>query len=214
MNETLTSCEQFEDAIHRVLDGDLPPAALAVPHVEVCPTCRESAATVVAMLAGLQALPPIEPPPGFATRVLPAVVAERRRSDVRRSVRIAMASLAAAVVVAFLAIHNRTADRPAMVVKSPSLPNAAPPSVGRSFADAGSAVVSLTRRATQESLSPARNLFASLDTPRPLPIPISASPVVVPSASPVQPITNTAKRALNLFIRDVGGFASLPQQKS
>ncbi|QEL19402.1 hypothetical protein [Limnoglobus roseus] len=209
------ACGRFEVAVQRVLDGDLPIDALSDPHTESCPACREMAGATVALLTGLKSLPPVLPPANFADRVVPAVIAERRQADFRRSVRIAVASLAAAVVVAFLATEGRQSPQPAVASRSPDPVRIAPPSVTKSFAEAGSAVVSLTKRATEESLSPARNLFASLDTVRPTPAAVPVQTDLRPtSASPVEPITNTAKRALNLFIRDVGGFASIPQQKS
>lgn len=203
----MTPCERYEAAVQAVLDGEQPRTALTDPHAAACSACRQTAALAAVLLAPR---PKVAPPAGFAERVLPAVVADRRRVHVRRTLQIAVASLAAAVVVAVLATDGRqpppsaTATREAAAPPSEPAP-AALPSVDRSIAEARSALVSLTKRATEESLSPARNLFASLDVPQPAAVP--TSPPRPAAASPVEPITNTAKRAIHLFIRDVGGLA-------
>ena len=215
-SDILPTCPLFEAVVQRVLDGALPIAALTDPHAEGCPPCRETAAAVRVLLAALKSPTPIVPPAHFAERVVPVVVADRRRrAEFRRSVRIAVASLAASILVAFLTTDFRPVSQPTAFRSVEPVPQnqPTPPSVTKSFADAGSAVFSLTRRAADESLSPARNLFAGLDVPRPTPTPVHAD-IKPTSSSPVEPITNTAKRALNLFIRDIGGLAAIPQQKS
>jgi hypothetical protein len=85
--------------------------------------------------------------------------------------------------------------------------------------EAGSAVVSLTRKATDDTLSPARNLFAA-PAPRvspkqpaiDLPDPLAEMPEAAKAG--LEPLADTAKRAVNLFLRDVGGAAGAGKMKS
>lgn len=211
----LTDCAAFDAAVQAVLDGTVPPSALDDPHARGCRPCREVAAAARLLLTGLESLTLPPPPAGFADRVVPAVTADRRRAaSAWRTARVAAASLAASALIAFAAFPSRPGAQQAVVPRSDA-PAAVvqAPSVAKSLADARSAVVSLTKRAATESFSPAKSLFASLDLTPP-PAPVSAPAADVPAASAVQPIANTAKRAINLFIRDVSTLAPVPQQKS
>jgi hypothetical protein len=205
------ACAAFDATVQRVLDGDLPPAALAEAHALDCHECRELAGATRVLLEGLATIPSPVPPADFADRIVPAAVAERKRSADRRwTARVAAFTLAASVLTAFVLANpwRPTAPRSQEMVAVTKTP----PSVAKSFAEAGSAFVSLTKRAADESFAPAKSLFANIDLPKPTPA--VAPPDAPDAASAVRPITNTAKRALNLFIRDVGGLATIPQMKS
>lgn len=211
-----TACAAFDATVQAVLDRTLPASALDDAHCRECDSCREISAAARLLLIGLESQSLPTPPADFAERIIPAIVAESRRPvNSWRTARIAVASLAASALLAFFAVPPRQTGQQQTVATKATAPMpvaARAPSVTQSLAEARSAVVSLTKRAATESLSPAKSLFASLD-PTPPPTP-PAPPSDVPTASPVEPITNTAKRALNLFIRDVSGLSPIHQRKS
>jgi hypothetical protein len=85
------------------------------------------------------------------------------------------------------------------------------------IADAGSALAAMTRKASDQALSPTRTLkpagetvtFAPADLP-PGVEPAAESLTAMPEAarSGLEPVTSGARRAVNLFLRDTG-FASV-----
>jgi hypothetical protein len=205
-------CARFAAAADRVLDGELPFAALrADPHAAACPDCRPLADGVRAIL-GMPAVPAVTVPRGFADRVTVAAVRDRRR---RR--RLAVAgwggglAVAAAVLVAVWTGSppaNPSNARPPVAREEPP----APVPVARSLADAGSAIVSLSRRTADESLAPAFGLFAGREkaTPAAATTPNPMEPLAeLPQAAKggVEPVTAAPLRALSLFVRDLGEAA-------
>lgn len=235
-------CRAFDRLANRVLDRELPPAALdADAHATHCPGCRAARAGVVRLLR--RTFPPVlAPTPGFADRVTRAAVADfRRRRMLRRAARVGIGALAASLLVGtwFASPRSPLADRgafarwwPAGVVRPVPVPEAppapdstpdrqeSPDSIRGRFAEAGSAVVSLTRKATDDTLAPALTLFTA---PAPSPVrpgrpagelPEALTELPQAAKAGLEPLTNTAKRAVNLFLRDVGGAAGGGKMKS
>lgn len=205
-------CAAFEAIVHSVLDGDRSVADLEHSHANECDPCRELASSARLLSAGLS-LSSLAPPIDFASRVIPSVLANRQRERaIRRTIVAVAASLAACVMVAVFA-SPQPSSGPSLASKSTST-EPKPPQVVESFRLAGSAFVSLTKRAASESLEPAKNLLVGIERPDP-PLPVTRPmELSIPATSPVEPITNTAKRAINLFIRDVGGLAPSSNMKS
>ena len=207
-------CTFFDALVHGVLDGDRPVADLEDPHIAACEPCRGSALAARMLSAGWN-LPTPVPPIDFASRIVPSVLANRQRERaIRRTVVAVAASLAACVMVTVFALP-RPAGGPSMAIKGANTQtDPKPPQVVESFRLAGSAFVSLTKRAASESLEPAKNLLVGIERPDP-PLPATRPfETGLPASSPVEPITNTAKRAINLFIRDVGALAPTSNMKS
>jgi hypothetical protein len=228
------ACAAFDRLVNRVLDGDVSPTALnADPHPVICRACRQTRAATFLLIDGLNRLTESVPSAGFVDGVTRTAVRDyRRRTAVRWTVRTGVGALAAAVLIGWLVLptsdSSPTANKDSQKdVPVPILPDAKtyarqdPPAetIRGRISEAGSAVVSLTRKATDDTLTPARNLFA---TPAPrvnpkqpaieLPDPLAEMPQAARAG--LEPLADTAKRAVNLFLRDVGGVTGSGKMKS
>lgn len=208
-------CNAYAARLQRFMDGVEPVSILQSDHLMVCPSCQglaDAARLFMSQAPVLAAKVPV--PVDFASRVVPMVLEDRRRSRARQRTMIAFAaSIAASLVIAVVSLPRQSPTHEP-VARNPqprSLEN--PPPIEATLREARMAFVSLTRRAAEESLTPARNLLSSVDIQSPATTP-TPSRTLPPDASTIQPITETAKRALNLFIRDVGALAPISQMKS
>ncbi len=207
-----TDCDLFAEIVQSVFDGERPATALDAAHAVHCEACRELADSAKALALGIDALARAIPPRDFSADVVPVVLAERRRGRfVRRST---IAAALAASVVAAVVMLPKFPDGRAVAVREPAPAPAKPPAVEESLREAGTAFVSLTKRTAVETLAPARSLLAGIELPDTAPAVVPPAPESPAASSPIAPITNTARRAINLFIRDVGGLAPTPQRKS
>jgi hypothetical protein len=210
-----TDCALFEAQVQRVLDRELDAAALDDPHAAACADCRSLAAAAKVLAAYKPPPPPA--PVELASRLTDAAVwdfgSRRRRRVVGRA---AGAALAASVLVGgFLFFRPTPAAIEVVEVPprvSPTPTEAPPPRVADKFADAGQALAALTRKATDQTITPTRQLlppaeamtFSTGDVPGVEPAAESLAGVSGAARSGLEPMANTTKRALNLFLRDVG----------
>lgn len=224
MNETVaTNCTAFVDIVQLVLDRELPLGALETPHVATCVECRglASAARVLAAAPVNSFDAPVE----LADRITTAVEGDyRTRTRLRLAGRAIAAALAASVLIAGL-LYLRPSEKPEIAEvppqKQPESTPAPPPRVADRFADAGSALASITRKATDQTVTPTRQLLPTTPTPFspmsevPGVEPATESLASVPSSAKAgfEPIATTTKRAMNLFMRDTG-LSSTPKPKS
>ncbi len=210
-----SDCDAYAEIVHAVLDGDRPVEALASPHTVDCDDCRVLADSARSLTKGCDLLSRSTTPRDFAADVIPAIIAERRRERFFRRT-MATAALAASVFAAIALWYPTRPNDRAVTHREPALePNhVKPPAVEDSLREAGTAFVSLTKRTAIETLTPARNLLAGIELSDAIPEIDPPRPDGPPVASPIAPIANTARRAINLFIRDVGGLAPSPQRKS
>jgi hypothetical protein len=204
------ACADFAALAQRFLDGELDAAALdAHPHGGSCPDCRALAAAARA----LGEAAPVAPAPsaGLTERIVAAAVRDYR---IRRARRRAALALAASVLVAgcaYLLLPTR-ADAPVIAQTQPPALEA-PPRVADRVAAAGDALAALTRHAADQTVTPARHLVPpaeSVSWPR-AELPPAVEPAVeslaeMPDAarSGFEPMANTTRRAVSLFLRDVG----------
>ena len=214
-----TDCAAFEAVVQRVLDRELGPEALDGPHAAGCPDCRRLAASAKVLAAGLDRLrgvPQVEA--ARSDRIAAAAAWDYRvRSRVRWAGRAAAVALAASVLVAAV-LYGPWAGRPNQpdVVRRQEpvpQPEPVPERVADRVADAGSALASITRKATDQALTPTRHLIPPPESVT-LPDPELASTVepaaeslaAMPQAakSGIEPMTTGAKRAVSLFLRDTG----------
>lgn len=192
------------ECLNRVLDGDDPQSSLiADEHYTTCDSCRQrvNAARVLA------AWHPTTPTPSadFAVKVMNAAMASCRQQKVRRQV-IGLAALAASLTLGiwFVRPPQTTPHAQPVIVQQ---------SVAKPLADAREAIASLSTKAIDESIVPAANLFAIASEK---PKTDMASPLEeVPDAAKagMQPLVNSPKRALKLFIRDISGVAMSTKSK-
>jgi hypothetical protein len=238
-------CAAFAALAHHVLDGERPAADLDNdPHAAECPVCQAGRTGVLRMLEGLRHTTTPTPPAGFVDRATRAAVADyRRRRLLRLSARVGVGALAACLLIAVWLASPRSPldDRGVFARWWPAgraTPNPvpAPPAPApdqNSYAtdvpksgtlrgqlnEAGSAFVSLTRKATDDTLAPARNLFAvpprgGPDKPAKADLPDAVIDIPEAAKAGLEPLADTARRAVNLFLRDVGGAAGTGKMKS
>lgn len=218
------NCEFCQDLMQQQLDGV---AVVVAPEVErhlaECSRCAALWATSHRLYAGLRLLTPPCPPLEFSERLVAGVLAERRARRRRGRVYGAVVGLAAGLLLAAAAVGLYAAGlltpRQPVVVNNTPAPKLVPdelkptpaPSVRVTVGDAGNALASLTTRTADETVGQTRLLVPvvtgpsldELDTP----------PGIEPTKSyleagqgvsvALQPVTNSAERALKLFRRDL-----------
>jgi hypothetical protein len=213
-----TGCAAFAAVVQSVLDRELGPDALDAGHPTICPDCRALAAAARRLLDFAPLFP--EAPPGLSDRIVAAALWDRRLRR-RRLAGVAAAAVAASLLIAAAMYFSRPAPTRgpdvAQVQPSPTpapkRPDAPPPRVSDQIAEAGSAVVAITRKATDQAVAPTRTLLpppgvVSVPMADTLPgiEPAAESLAGVPEAAKagIEPVTDKTRRAVNLFLRDVG----------
>ncbi len=215
MNEVNSNseCERIASLVTRVLDREETAETLADDsHLAECATCREMVAIVEQF-----ALPTPKPSMLFTEHVVRAADRDfRQRRRTRWMVRSGTIAMAASVLVAVIALKPWT-TKPNEIVQVPVVKSTVKPvRIEQSFAEAGSAFVSITRKATDQSLAPAVNWIASRDANVPAERNQGSTMANLPNAAKdgIEPIANTTKRAFNLFVRDVAGLTATGKMKS
>jgi hypothetical protein len=141
--------------------------------------------------------------------VVIAALRERRNRAYRR----VGAGLAVAAGLVAAVVLARPSAEPTLASDGPELVQVQPPvRVEAQLADAGAALVALTRRATDETVGSARSLVPTFGPPAfpPTVPPETESAVEVLAEMPqaaqagFEPVTNSARRAVALFLRDTG----------
>jgi hypothetical protein len=213
------NCPAWQDLLQQHLDGQAGPAALD-RHLRDCPDCAAGAADVRRLLAGLALLRPPTPPADLADRLVARLCAEARARQVRpwRRRLAALAGLAAAAVVLLALglwfswpITGRPLDPQATQGPRPHEPPGPP--LREPVARAGQAVAALTSRTAGDTVDRTTTLFplvgrSPLD---PLPKePADVGPKLEPLreaadgvSAGLAPVTDSARRAVNLFFRDL-----------
>jgi len=217
------NCAESQDLLHRRLDGEPLTAAELAGHLADCAACRALHSAAGVLERGLRLRQPPEPSRRDRTRdIVAAVLADRRVQQRRQFARVL--ALAASVLMVIGLVqwnHHRTAHRPlAVVVPAPAVLTTAsvvaPPPVASlrdSVADAGSAVVALTRRTADETREQTK-LFTEVlpmplptfDVGPPVPEPVAGTNVWQETGQRVatgfEPITSSARRAFSMFVRE------------
>jgi hypothetical protein len=195
------TCRVCEELINAYLDGG--PADELEAHARACPECAARRAEADRLLAALAALPPVEPPSDLAARVTATALTDLRRQRRDRLRRWAAPLALAAAAAVLLAIIPR------LWKTEPPAPAPAPEAVALrdSVSRAGQAVASLTARTAEETA----RLLPPMEVPViETPMGPASGPPLEPIreagesvASRLQPLTDPARRAVNLFFRDL-----------
>jgi hypothetical protein len=151
-------------------------------------------------------------PAGFADRVAAQWTARVR------CVRRVKWTTAAAMLIGLTTVGGyfalRTPEPPVVVAPLPVDPPTVPtPKLSDSLSEMGEALAAVSRDTAEKASGP-RSLFGSVDKLR-LPVPTAVAPDVTPAAqsfasvpasarASVEPLTNSTKRAIGLFLRDTG----------
>jgi hypothetical protein len=218
------TCDDCRQRLQAWLDGDPPGADGLDAHLAACPACRALDAAARRLRVGLLAAPAPVPPSGLADRIVAGVLADRRRQQrARRRLVFAGFALAAAACLTVALLLPRwghpdeSAAAPATGKEiAQQVPPAAPPSLNENVAEATEAVASLARRTADETLTSGQ-LFVPA-----VPREVLGSPLEPPAeslreagqgvATGLAPVTSSARRAFDLFLRDIPPVA--PEAKS
>jgi hypothetical protein len=218
-------CAAAAEDMQLLLDGiaaaDLP--ALQA-HCNECPECRRQVAAARHLLHGLERLPRPSVPFGLAERAYRAVRSDRRQR-LQRQWLAAGAGLAAASVLAALFVFSKqqppapqggpsaweVAGNPLTAGFEEGLHKVPPPAPLRDrLAEAGSAVAELTRRTADETFERTVSLLPRPTLPKPAdpterlePAFQSLAEVGTSAAAGVEPIAASARRAVDLFWREI-----------
>jgi len=227
-------CRATLERLQSVLDGEARIESLAADlHVPVCDACRDRIRAARALLSALSVpAEPVSVPVGFTDAVLVAVKADRR-ARVRRRVFAAVGGLAvaAAVLVGVWFIvnaYNKPDDpQPKELVNQPPAP---PPEIAPAprpkpspepapeprplrIGDELKGLATFeTPKPLSDSAQIAPKLFNALTKPFTAPAPATnleparKSLAELPNATRVglEPVTDTAQKAFDRFLRDVG----------
>jgi hypothetical protein len=152
---------------------------------------------------------PPRPPILMSERICGQILKEYRVRQRRRRL-IEVAALAACLLIAVGFLYW---SQPAKVVENPNSlgPKVATPSLKESLQEAGAAVVSLTRRTADETLENTKLLLPAPDSERKhraedlsFEAPVQSLRMVEEGvAAGFEPVALSARRAVNLFVREV-----------
>jgi hypothetical protein len=212
------NCHECQELIQRWLDGETSAAEQPTldSHLALCASCRDLHASGNRLLEGLRIQGSPVPSADLSMRIRRAVVAQARRQLVFR--RAAVISAAAASIVAVLSANYfwpRRGDKPLVAVVQPNTSDRSL-TLNRSVTEAGEAVLAITRKAADETVGQGRMLLPNVlpDTPR-ADMPELAALLGPPSRSlreiqdnmtaGLEPVTSSARRALDLFLRELPG---------
>jgi predicted anti-sigma-YlaC factor YlaD len=207
------NCPECHAWLQRRLDGDSPVVGEALDgHLAVCPACRALYGAGQRLSEGLRLLSPPALPVGLADRIVTRVVSAQRRQRRFRRWLIGTAVAASLLLVVFVG-SQRPPPTPGPV--EPPLVRAQPPSLQQQVEEAGVAVVALTRRTADETVSQTRWLLPALvplpaegdapDWPEP-PLDLPAQPlreVGQGVSAGLEPVATSARRAVSLFLREL-----------
>jgi predicted anti-sigma-YlaC factor YlaD len=215
-------CRECQELVQVYLDGDsLGPAKAEVRrHLAACPDCRELYAAAQRLKAGLQWFAPAVPPLGLAKRIETRILTQTKRVRSLRQFAASLAVAASLLVAVLLAYHFMKRSGPPvdgqadLQAQNPAIVPPSSPSLHRSVEEASEAVVSLTRRATDETIEQGRLLLpvvlpgqglAELREPLPAPRPPDQSlrDLQQGMAAGLEPVTTSARRAVDLFLREI-----------
>lgn len=221
------TCDDCRRHLQARLDGESAAEDDLRAHLASCADCRALGTAAHRLRVGLLATAVPTPPAGLADRIVAGVLADHRRRRRRRALVVAAAGLAvAASVVLALVLKDRLAPSPSGFVQNdpgpPANPPAAPPpSLNENMEQATSAVASLARRTADETMSNGQLLVPSVPLDMP-PEEVLGPPLESPAQSlreagqgvvtGLEPVTTSARRALDMFLRDMPPMG--PETKS
>jgi hypothetical protein len=209
------NCRECQDLVQRYLDGDPDVLGPALDrHLSVCPSCRMLHAAAQRLCEGLRFVPFSVPPRDLAPRIVVRVLRQRRQRRRRLwTVTAVAASLLLVIGTGYLGRRPSASSVGALPVVQVETPAAA--SLHQRVEEVGLAVVALTRRTADETVSQTRFFFPAVgllptatDTaPRSetlLDPPVQSLREVGQGVSAgLEPVTASARRAVNRFLQDL-----------
>jgi len=229
------TCVECQERMQRLLDGRPEEGAFVAGHVADCHKCGEMHRASSRLREGLLHFDVPQAPRDFADRVVTRVLLDRQARRSRRQRWLVVTALAASLLLAVSAGYYRFGKRdanPTFVEPAPLADggNKAPeeltlaPSPRESVAEAGQAVASLSRKARDETVEQTMLLwpvasaplsFDGLDLQTPLDPPSQSLREAGQNVSSgLEPVANSARRAMNLFWRDLPPMEPTKKQGS
>lgn len=216
------NCNEFMEELQQRLDGEVCDDSAFDAHASTCETCRAHCESAQRMNQALFSQSRPMPPAGFTDRVVSLMLEDQRarRRQFRLTAALASAVAASLLFVLFLAgsrsnlrnPDNVTATATASIDKTAiSLPST---SIDASVEEAGSALVALVSRTAEETVGQGRMLLPNLNSSPMFTELESWEPKFVPPthtfqeagqgvSSGLEPVTNSAVRAVHYFLRDL-----------
>jgi hypothetical protein len=222
------NCIDCRERLQAQLDGEAEPGREVEAHLSRCADCRLLQAAARRLRAGLLAGAAPVPPAGMAERVVAGVLEDRRaRRRMRRRLGFAVAGLAAAASFALILflpggpgqrarrlvedVISRPSE-PVVVVRPADPAQEPPPSLSANVEEATSAVAALARRTADETVSNGQLLVPNVAIGM-LPDEVLGPPLESPAqslrdaghgvATGLEPVAASARRAWDLFLRDI-----------
>jgi anti-sigma factor RsiW len=212
------NCDEFIERLQAEMDGPAVPVDSAFEgHKRACAACAELHAAMGRMFAGLRSRPAIVPPDGLASRITIAVRRDTRLRRLARRGGLALATAAAVLVVVGVRFFTASSHHvPGGIASAPPKVELRAAPLSKTVAEAGEAVASLTSRTADEAVgqtrlllpSMPRSAFSDLDL---LPSNAPAKPLREAGenvSAGLDPITTSARRAVDLFLRDIPPLGS------
>ncbi len=214
------NCIACQEQLCQTLDGsDVADQAALDRHLHDCADCRAYHETTRRLRSGLRQLRPPVPPPDLSSRLVAAVLEDRRRvhrrARLRRMVSFAAAACVLVAVAAYLWPDRSTPTSlvPEKVVKQPQpeppAPEEAKTTPRQSVESAVEAVASLTSRTTSQTVEQTMRLLPMVEPTLPE---LSWEPML-PTVSlreagqgvseGLEPVATHAKKAVGLLRRDL-----------
>jgi hypothetical protein len=213
------NCPDCRDSLQQWFDARTPDAAPP----PLCPVCAEWGVAAGRLDHGLRLLAASAAPASLADRIVARIRARRRR---RVRILFAAGGVAAAAMV-LLAVWfsfpvrqpTKPEVNPPFAVKTPELEPVAPSvNLRNSVAQAGSAMASLTSRTADETVAKTRALLPAVVDP-------SVGKLDLPTVAParsfretgesvtagLEPVADSARRAVSLFFRELPPMDAAPK---
>jgi hypothetical protein len=199
-------CESGQAALQRLLDGepgwDSPEAAV---HRAACVDCREELALARSFASAAAA---VAVPGDLTGRLVKTTVSAHRRRQLTRYIGagfILAASLLVAVFATDAPKQTITETRSVALVPPPKQDETPTRPLGESVSEARDAIVQLTRRAAAETRDTPAGFLPNPNLTRDVPDPGEGLEPLADArtgaARSVEPLRNSARRAVNLFLR-------------
>ncbi len=225
----MMNCRISHDLLQQDLDGTPIESPEWLEHLRGCPDCRALATAARRLQDGLGLLTSPLPPPDLAARITDRVLLDRRRVRRRARRRWAVSLALAAGLFLALAFRLDWRGQPAgqesneteAIVKdrTPEPPVAELPTLRESAAELGGAVAALTSQTAEETMGQTRWLMPKVSSPA---LPKVDLTSIEPPTRPLreagegvsaglEPLTNSARRAVDLFLRELPPMETEPK---
>ena len=213
------NCGIAHDLLQQSLDGTPIESPQWLAHLRDCADCRALVSASRRLEAGLHLLPAPQPPADMAVRIVEAVRSDRRRARRRTQRRWAIGVALAASLLIALGFRFAWQGQPARTKGPPSQPVAksAPaaetkftPTLRESAAEVGDVFASLSNQTADETVGQTRRWVSNMPSPALPKVNLTAMEPTTPLreagegvSEGFQPVTTSARRAVDLFLRDL-----------